>query len=377
VKAPRPSAVALLASTLVLACGGGEEAAEVGGRPVTLVAVQSVDLADRIEATGELLAEEDARIAAEVGGRVTEILVDEGAAAEAGQAILAIDPERRRLERDAARARLQEARAAFQNQESETARVEELHRRGVASETQLDGARTALSLARSRLEGAEADFGVAERALRDATVRAPFAGMVSERFVGRGEYVTQGQALFHLVALDPISVEFHLPEVDSGRVQTGQQVDVRVDSHPGEVFQARVSVVAPTIDPRTRTLRVKARLDNAESRLKPGLFARVDLGVATRPGVRLVPEEAILRRADGAVVFRLGAENRVERLLVQTGVTRGGVVEVVRGLEPGDMIVSRGHATLVDGEVVTPRHPDGSLVQPPADVASEGGGSPG
>ena len=377
-RSPARGAAALLVATLALACGSGEEGPAISGRPVTLVAVERVDLTDRIEATGELQAEEDARIGAEVGGRVTEIIVDEGAAVEAGQAILAIDPERRRLERDAAGARLQEARAAFENQKSETARVEELHRRNVASETQIDEARTALSLARSRVDGAEAGFGVAERALRDATVRAPFAGIVSERFVGRGEYVTQGQALFHLVALDPITVEFHLSEVDSGRVHVGQQVEVRVDSHPGQVFRAQVSVVAPTIDTRTRTLRVKARLDNAEAMLRPGLFARVDLGVATRRGVRLIPEEAILRRADGAVVFRLGAENRVERLLVETGVQRGGVVEVVRGLEPGDMVVSRGHATLVDGEVVMPRHPDGSPLQSPVpDVASEPREGPG
>lgn len=371
-------ATAALISALALGCGGGEEASPIAGRPVTLVPVQNVDLPDRIEATGELQAEEDARIAAEVGGRITEIIVDEGASVEAGQAILSIDPERRRLERDASRARLREARAAFENQRSETARVEELHQRKVASDTQVDEARTALALALSRLQAAEADFGVAERALRDATVRAPFAGMVSERFVGRGEYVSQGQALFHLVALDPITVEFRLSEVDSGRVRMGQEVEVRVDSHPDQVFQARVSVVSPTIDTRTRTLRVKARLDNAESRLRPGLFARVDLGVATRPNVRLIPEEAILRRADGAVVFRLASGSRVERLLVETGVHRDGVVEVVRGLEPGDLVVSRGHATLVDGELVTPRHPDGSPVDTPMpDVAVDRREGPG
>jgi membrane fusion protein (multidrug efflux system) len=356
--------LAALLTLLALACGDAQESAEPVGRPVTLAPVQAIDLTERIEATGELLAVDDARIAAEVAGRVTEIIADEGAAVEAGEPLLSIDPERRRLERDSARARRDEARAALRNQSRETARIEELHQRNVASETQLDEAQTALVLARSRLEGAEADLGVAERALRDATVRAPFAGLISQRFVGRGEFVNPAQELYHLVALDPILVEFHLPEVDSGRVRVGQQVEVRVDPHPDAVFPASVSVVSPTIDPGTRTLRVRGQLSNADGRLKPGLFARVDLGVAARRGVKLIPEEAVLRRADGAVVFRIDGENRVERLTVELGMHRDGDVEVVRGLEPGDRVVTRGHAALVDGERVVPRHPDGRPILP-------------
>jgi membrane fusion protein (multidrug efflux system) len=362
----RDHAIAVaLSALLALSCGAAEEAAEPNGRPVTLVEVRSVDLADRIEATGELLAVEDADIAAEVGGRITEIIVDEGAAVEAGQPLLAIDPERRSLERDSARARLDEARAAQRKQRRESGRIQELHSRNVASETQLDEAQTALVLAQSRLEAARADLGIAERALRDATVRAPFTGLVAQRFVGRGEFVNPGERLYHLVSLHPIRVEFRLTEVDSGRVRLGQQIDVRVDPHPDDVFRATVSVVSPTIDPRTRTLRVRGELSNEDGRLKPGLFARVDLGLATRSGVKLIPEEAILRRADGAVVFRLDGENRVERLLVETGVHRDGIVEVRRGLESGDRVVSRGHASLLDGELVVPRHADGSPVDPP------------
>ena len=166
--------------------------------------------------------------------------------------------------------------------------------------------------------------------------------------------------------------------MDSSRAHVGQQVEVRVDPHPGEVFRARVSVVSPTIDPSTRTLRVRALLDNPDGRLKPGLFARVDLGVATRSGVRLIPEEAVLRRADGAVVFRLAPESRVERRVIETGIHRDGLIEVVRGLEPGDRVVARGHASLVDGELVVPRNPDGSLVGSPIpDVAVETHGGPG
>jgi membrane fusion protein (multidrug efflux system) len=351
---------------LLAACGGEQEEEAAARRPVSLSHVRAVDLTDRIEATGQLLAKERAEVAAEVGGRISEILIDEGGSVAAGATVLAIDPERRALERDGARARVDEARASLRDSQREYDRVVELQQRNVASDTQMDQAQTELARARSRLDGAEAQLAMAARAVRDARVTAPFAGLIARRFVSRGEFVALGAALFELVSLDPIEVEFHLPEVDSSRVRIDQAVEVRVAPHPDEVFRAAVTLVSPTIDPRTRTLRVKAELENSEGRLRPGLFARVDLGIATRRGVAMVPEEAVLRRADGAVVFRLVAGDRVERLVIETGTYRDGAVEVVRGLQIGDRIVSKGHSALVDGERVSPRKPDGSPVEVPS-----------
>jgi membrane fusion protein (multidrug efflux system) len=364
----RRRAAAAPGATLVLlaclACGDAAEA-PVEAPPVTLSPVRAVDLRERIEATGELVAKEQAPIAAEVGGRVTELLVEEGTRVEAGTPVLAIDPERRKLERDSAQARADEAEAALREQERELRRVTDLRARKVASQTQQEQAETARKLAQARHLAAEADLGVAERALRDATVAAPFAGHVAQRYVGRGEYVQPGTPLFELVSLDPIEVEFSVSEVDSGRVAAGQQVGVRLAPFPDETFGATVTFVSPTIDPRTRTLRVKAQLENREGKLRPGLFARVDLGVSERTGVPMVPEEAILQRSDGAVVFRTNGDHRVERVVVETGTHREGWVEVVRGLSPGELVVSRGQTLLQDGDRVTPREPDGTLAGAP------------
>jgi membrane fusion protein (multidrug efflux system) len=335
-----------------------------------------MEIEERIEATGQLVARDHAQIAAEVAGRVTEILVEEGVSVLAGEPVLAIDPERRQLERESARARVDEARAQVREQERAYARVAELRERGVVSEAQREAAETGEKLARSRLAAAEAELGVLERALRDARVAAPFDGLVAQRFVSRGEYVTPGHKLFELVALDPIEVEFHLPEADSARVAPGQIVDVRVAPFPDESFDGLVSVVSPTIDPRSRTLRVKAQLANPDGRLRPGLFARIDLGVALRPEVTMVLEEAILRRAEGSIVFRAVDGNRVERVAVETGVHHAGYVEVRRGLHPGDLVVSRGGDRLAEGQEILPRHPDGTPVAPHApDVAGAPGGS--
>jgi membrane fusion protein (multidrug efflux system) len=341
----------------LVACGGGDAGTQaLRLPPVTVEPVRVQTLEDRIEATGELLAPERAEIAAEVPGRVTEILVAEGSRVEAGTVVLEIDPERRELEVASVGAQLAEAKAALAEMQRDAERIRTLHGRNVASDSRLDQAETQLALARSRQEAAEAALGVAQRALRDASVTAPFAGFVAQRRVSRGEFVNAGQPLFELVALDPIEVELHLPEVDAGRVRLDQPLALTVAPWPGEVFHATLTYVSPTIDPRSRTLRVKAQLANPDGRLRPGLFARADLGVAQRPGVAMIPEESILQRADGAVAFRLLGD-RVERVHIETGVHRDGWVEVVKGLGPPDRVVVRGHADLSDGMAVAVQDP--------------------
>jgi membrane fusion protein (multidrug efflux system) len=358
----RSTICGLLLLPLLLACRAGDDGEELGAPPVMIANVELRDLEERIDATGELVAKEEAQIASEVSGRITEILVDEGEAVEAGQVLLEIDPERRNLERADARAGLAEAGAALGEQKRDYERARTLHERGIASDADLDQAGTALALAGSRAEAARARVGVAERAVRDASVRAPFAGMIARREVSRGEFVNLGQPLFELVALDPVEVEFHLSERDSSRVAVGQEVRVSVAPFPSETFQGVVTVVSPTIDARTRTLRVKAQIDNHDGRLRPGLFARADLGIAVREGILLVPEEAILLRSDGSVVFRRGEGNRVERVIVETGEHRGARVEITHGLASGDQVVTRGQTGLVDGALISPRNADGSLV---------------
>lgn len=353
-------AVAL--SLLAFACDKPEPSAPLRATLVALSAVEQLDLTDRIEASGQLLALEEADIAAEVAGVVSQILFDEGASVAAGAAVMEIAPDRRELEVADAQARLAEAAAAMREAGREHERIDSLHQRGAASAAQLDGAQASLEAAQSRHQAAQAQRGLAARALRDAMVRAPFAGKIARRYVSRGEYVRLGAPLFELVATDPLKVEFHLAEVDSGRLFTGAPVAVRVAPFPNEVFRAHVSMISPTIDSRTRTLRVEARIENSDGRLRPGLFAMVDLGLAERLGVFMVPEEAVLQRADGPVVFRLnagdgrtgdgGEPDRVERRVIRTGVYRNGLVEVREGLRLGDWIVSKGHAALHDGEVV-------------------------
>jgi RND family efflux transporter MFP subunit len=366
----------VVAFTILLsaaACSGREEQAVAPPPPVEVALVEGQRVVERIQATGDLIPREEATVASEVPGLVTKLHVDEGDAVTRGFALLEIDPERRRLELDARAARAEEAEAALADQQRQTERVRELGKAKIASAAQLDQGELALRLARSRVNAARAELGLAERALRDATVVAPFDGLVAKRHVSQGEFVAPGAPLVELVALDPIEISFHVTEIDSARVSVGATVELRVATYPDDTFQGQVISVSPGVDLRTRMLRVRAVVPNADARLRPGFFARVDLGISERDNVPMIPEDAVLQRADGAVAFRLVGEDRVERRVLRTGAVREGRVEVIEGLALGDRVVVRGQTGLVDGSVVaaTAR---GSAVAPDVAAHPEGEG---
>jgi len=347
----RASAFAVL--LFAAACSGPDEQAIAPPPPVEVVRVEGQRVVERIQATGDLIPREEATVASEVQGLVTKLHVDEGDAIARGAALLEIDPERRRLELASRQARVEEAEAGFADQERQTERVRELSQAKIASDAQLDQGELALRLAKSRVNAARAELGLAERALRDATVVAPFDGLVARRHVSQGEFVAAGSPLVDLVALDPIEISFHVTEIDSARVSVGAALELRVATYPDESFQGRVISVSPGVDLRTRMLRVRAIVPNADHRLRPGFFARVDLGISEREGVPMIPEDAVLQRADGAVAFRLVGDDRVERRLLHTGAVRDGRVEVLDGLALGDVVVVRGQTGLVHGSVVS------------------------
>lgn len=368
----------LVASVGFLGCGAEEPvvAADALRPPVMVAPVVRRDVFDRIDATGELIAKAEATLAAQVSGIVTEIRIQEGVRVEVDEVLLVIDPERRQLEVAHSEAQLAEARAELSVSARKLARTRRLSKGNVASEARLDEDQTRESRARSARSAAEARLGLARRALEDATVRAPFAGMIARRHVSVGEYLSVGSALFDLVALDPIEVEFTLAEIDSSRVALGFPVEITLAPYPDEVFLATVSMISPTIDPRTRTLRVKAELANPEGRIRPGLFAHVDLGVSERLGAIVVPEDAVVQRADGAIVFRIGESDRVERMLVETRAHGEGWIEIEGSLRPNDLVVVRGHTRLDEGVVVSIRHADGTPVAEPAAEATASEAAP-
>ena len=371
----RPTMRRLAAVLIALASSACREAETLPPPRELVVVVAPVerrDLAETIQKSGQIIARNRARIAAEVAATVTEQPIEEGKEVPAGTVVVVLDSFRSRLEVDAARARAAEAQATLREHERGVVRVAELQRQNVASPLRLEEARTRLAVAKARLDEAKANLAVSERSLRDTSVTAPFRGVVARRLVSLGEFVSPGTVLFELIGIDPVEVEVHLPEADTGRVAVGKRVEVVVAPYPEERFKGAITFVSPTIDERTRTVRVKARIANPESRLRPGLFAHVEIAVRKRREVVLVPEEAILQSARGALVFRLTDGRRVREIPVALGVFINGFVEVTgTPLESGDLVVVRGQRRLFDGARVSVRTLDGE----PATLSEAGAGA--
>ena len=347
------AAAALALAALLVGCGDDEVEATVRVLPVVAAGrVLALDFEEEIRASGDLRSPSHTTVSAELAGRVTEIRVDEGNEVVNHQIVLELDPERRRLELDAARARFEQATAQLAMEQSEAQRERTLSESKISSESRLVAAEPKLRLAESSVAAVRAEVGVAKRALADASVAAPFDGWVAERHVQLGEFVQPGAELFELVTLDPLEAIFHVPEIDSSRVRVGQRVVITVAALPGRTFEGMLSFVSPIVDPATRSLRIKAEISNEEGVLRPGLFARSTLGVNRREGILMVPEESLIQRASGAVLFALDDDNRVSRVGVETGVTRDGLVEVIGPVAAGQRIVVRGHGGLVEGAAV-------------------------
>ena len=344
----------LVISLLQFGCGEAEGPPEDSAPVVVASPVIQRELAIRIRATGELRAIDRAEVSAEVAGTVTRLVRDEGDTVSADEIVMLIDPQRRELEVASAEAAVAEAKTAQREAAREHKRLLKLQNQGAASSARLESAATALEAANSRRRAANASLGMANRSLDDSKVTAPFPGVIARRHVNRGEFVSPGMQLFELVSADPLEVIFHLSEVDSGRVAIGNSVTLGVASFPNEEFVAKVSFISPMIEMRSRTLRVKAEIENPDGRLRPGLFAHIQLGVSVRQDVAMIPEESILQRASGPIVFVLGSGDQVEKRAIGTGLHRDGEIEVVEGLIAGEKVITQGHLRLVDGMRVKP-----------------------
>jgi membrane fusion protein (multidrug efflux system) len=312
--------------------GGGNR----GPLPVEVAAARTAQLSDDINAIGTLLPEESVDIAAETAGRVEEILFKDGQTVEAGAVLFKFDDDLIRAVYDEASARLELAEANFKRNQT-------LRKSGNVAQSTFDAAQTEYQLMRTAVS-------LAEVKLDKLIIRAPFAGTVGFRQVSVGAYVDAGKALVHLDKIDRLKVSFSVPELDLVRLTVGQQIAVTADALPGESFVATVSALDPSIDANGRALLVRADLDNAAVKLRPGLLIRVTVKGKLRDTVT-VPEAAIVPRGKDTIVF-VAEDNTVKEAKVTTGKRADGTVEIVDGLSAGAQVVVAGNTRLTNGAAI-------------------------
>lgn len=385
------SAISLAGALALAACdssagkAAGREAAPPPPVAIATAPVVSQPIPRFLRVTGTLTADEQAEVSAETAGRVIATPVERGSSVKAGSALVRLsstetDAQLKEAEANAAQieARLAitpgepldvdrvpevaTAAAGLRLAEAEFARITSLLEQRVVSQSEFDQRRTQVESARQQfqaarnaaqqqyqaLQAARARVALARKALADTTVRAPFAGLVAERRVSVGDYVTRGAQVATVVRVHPLRVELTVPEQAVSQVRVGAPVSLTVDAYPDTTFDGQVRFVSPAVRADQRSLMVEAVVPNRDGRLKPGFFATAQVRIPISAPARLVPAAAVQTRAGTSRVFVVKGDH-VEERIVTTGQPQDSMIEITNGVS-GDEIVATGNLSqLADG----------------------------
>ena len=333
-------------------CGGrGKDAASDQRRkqseqavPVQLAALELGRIEAVLRFSSNLEAEKSVRVLARAGGQVTQIEVEEGAEVERDQVLL-------RLQNDEQTSRLARTRAELALARRQYGNLRSLHAEGAVSDQAFDQADYDLK----RLTLLKKD---AERDLRYTVLRAPIAGVVTQRLVKLGDTLSVGQHAFDVVDFDSIVARVFVPEKQLSRVRPGLAARIRAEALPGS-YRGAIVRIAPVVDPRTGTVKATVAIPRNDA-LRPGMFAEVELVTAVHEQALLLPKRALVYDNDLAYAFKLGDALRVKRLRVEPRLENQEFVEPGRGFARGDRVVVAGQAGLKHGSLVKIVAEDGS-----------------
>lgn len=312
--------------------------------PVEVTAVSRRDIAAYIETNGTLEAEEEIDVVARTAGPIIELLTEENRPVRKGQLLARIDAAEISAELELSRVQRQEAETSF-------ARAEALERSNLISAEELEQAKAALDASRAQFLGDQIQLAYTE-------IRAPFSGLIVERYVKFAETVASNQPLFRLSDFEPLLCPIQVPERELARLQPEQQAYLTVEAWPEERFAARVLRVSPVVDAATGTIRVTLEVE-PRGLLRPGMFASVFLQTEVHARALVIPRSALALDSIGDAVY-VAAGAVAARRDVELGVREGSYVEILAGLEEGESVISIGQDALSDGTPIEVLSGDGA-----------------
>lgn len=281
----------------------------------------------KILATGSVIANPGVVIRPEMPGRVTQIFFKPGEKINAGVPIIEINPE-------STKAELAQAQAQLKLKQLNYERFSKLYQSRTVSKAEFDQSQADLDSAKAMVDQENAK-------LHQLIITAPFSGRLGINLVNLGDYVTQGQDIVSLQALDPVYVDFAVPEIDIHNVAVNQQVNITSDSIPDMQFSGNVFAIDPLVNVKTRSLNVRAVVPNKEEKLLPGTFAEVTLLYGTKEPKIKVPQTAIVSDATGNYVYKV-VDNKAVKTAVGLGERDIQNIIITSGLKSGDSIVTAG-----------------------------------
>ena len=337
---------------------------------VSIAPVRTLDEPVTLEATGSFEADEASDVAPDSSGRVVATPVDVGQFVKSGAVLVRLQGIDAGLRLDEARAAEARAEASVKLAESQNTLAQTTAQRyasllatGDVSSTVADQARTTaetsvqnVNTARASLAQARAQLALAEKAVADVAIVAPFSGFISERKVSLGEYVQPSTSVVTLLKIDPLRLRLTIPGVQAGQIRVGQTVTATVDAFPEQTFSGRITAVNPAISAQARSFIVEARVPNPDAVLKPGMFSVATIDQGRTIKTMLVPKRAVIEDANtnSNRVFVIDKDNRARLRVVQLAARDAGDnIRIVSGIQPTDRVATSNLAQLYDGAEVT------------------------
>jgi|SRR5688572_16578384 len=308
------------------------------GIVVEAIKVASVKLPQALTAVGSLRSDETVILRPEIVGRVSQILFREGERVEKGSVLVKLDDSVQQADADRAKANLVLSKSKYD-------RAVDLRNQGFISGQAKDEAE-------NNLRVAQADFELVQARHAKTAIRAPFSGTVGLRQVSVGDYVKEGQDMVNLESLDPLKVDFRVPEISLSLVKDGQTLQITLDALPDRAYDGRVYAINPLIDANGRSIVIRAQVPNKDGRLRPGMFARVRLFTSQSKDSFVIPEESLFPVGDDKYVYKV-VDSKATRQKVEIGQRREGRVEILNGLGAEDVVVTAGALKLREGASVS------------------------
>ncbi len=312
---------------------GAQEEEEVTAIPVEVASVTTSDISAYFTGTATLEAEEETDVVAKVGGVVQEIFAEEGDEVKAGQVLARLDGEKLAVQAEQAKANLRKL-------ESEFRRSEELFDQGLISDEEFQRKKY-------EYEFQKEAYNLARLDLEYTSIRTPIDGVIAERMIKVGNMVLLNEATFRITGLDPLLAMLHVPEQHVNKLRVGQETRLSVDAMRGETFTGHIERISPVIDPTTGTIKATIAVHDSTGQLKPGMFARISITYDVHANTLLVPKDAIITEDGESAVFVV-SDSVAHRRAVRTGYVNADRIEILSGLEPGEVVVTTGKGSLRD-----------------------------
>lgn len=316
-----------------------------------LETVKTSDLEETIQSIGSIEAFQKVSVHPETDGKIVSLHFKEGAKVKDGELLFTLDDAKIRAELKARNAALEEAEANLENAGLVYERRQRLYEQNVGTEEARDEARTRYQALKAQVKRLTAEIESINETLEDTRIRAPFDGIAGGHLVDVGQVVNTNSALTSVVQVDRLEIAFTVPERYAGRIRTGQEIRVTAPGYPDKDLSGAVYFVDPQIEPVTRSLKIKARMNNPENLLRPGGFVSVELIVGIHENTPVISEEALIPTRNGYMVFVI-EDSRANGREVEIGIRKPGIVEITKGLKRGETIVKAGHISLHEGAKV-------------------------